>query len=110
VDLVRRDVVEEHQRLGPAREDVVDAVRGEVGAAVVQPAARAGEDQLRPDAVGRRGEQSPVVQRVEAREGSEALRAGRLDCRAQALDDGSGGRQRDPSGGVAVVGSQRAIL
>ena len=42
VDRVRRDVVEQEERLGTRREHVVDAVGGEVGAAPAQPAARGG--------------------------------------------------------------------
>ena len=58
------DVVEQHQRRRAGREHVVDAVRGQVGAAGAQRAARAGEHQLRADAVGRGGEQAPLVERV----------------------------------------------
>ena len=52
VDRVRRDVIEQHERLGAAGRDVVDAVGCEVGAAVTHAAALAREDQLRADAVG----------------------------------------------------------
>ena len=103
VDRVRRHVVEEHQRLGAAGGDVVDAVRGEVGAAVAQPAALPREDQLRADAVGGGGEKSAVAERMQARERAEALRAGRLDCRAQPVDDRPGRRERDPGGRVALL-------
>ena len=87
VDAVGRDVVEQQQRVGAARDHVVDAVRGEIGAAVAQRAAFARDDQLRSDRVGGRGEQTLVVERVEPGERSEADRAGRLDGRAQALDE-----------------------
>ena len=87
-DLVRRDVVEQDERLGPAGQDVIDAVGGEVGSAVAQAVARAGDDQLRADAVGGRGEVALVVERMQPGERAEALRAGRLDGRAQPLDDG----------------------
>ena len=97
MDLVRGDVVEQHQRLGAAGGDVVDAVRGEVGAAVAQPSARARDDQLRPDAVGRGGEQALGVERMQPGERAEARRAGRLDRCAQALDDRVGRRERDPA-------------
>ena len=56
--------------------------------------ARAREHQLRADTVRRRGEQAPLVERIEAGEGAEAGRAGRLHRRAQPLDDALGGRQR----------------
>ena len=96
---VGRDVVEQDQRLGAARDHVVDAVRGHVGAAVPQRAALARDDRLRADRVGGGGEQAAVVERMEAREGAEAGRAGRLHGRAQALDDGvrpSRARRRRP--------------
>ena len=105
-DLVGRDVVEQHQRVGAAGEHVVDAVRGEVGAAVAQAPAGAREDQLRADAVGRGCEQALVVERVQAGERAEARRAGRLDGRAQPLDDRAGGRERDSGGGVTVLRAQ----
>jgi len=50
-------------------------VRREVGAAVAQAAARAGEDQLGADAVGRSGEQLPVIECVQPGEGAEPGRA-----------------------------------
>jgi hypothetical protein len=106
VDLVRRDVVEEHQRLGAAGEHVVDAVRGEVGAAVAEAATGAREYELRADTVGRRGEEPLAVQRVEAGERAEPARTGRLDRGAQPLDNGAGGGQRDSCGGVAVLRGQ----
>ena len=102
VDPVRGDVVEQEQRVGAGREHVVDAVRGEVGAAGAQRAALAREDQLRADAVGRGREQAPVVERVEARERAEARRARRLDGGAQPLDDRVGGRERDAGGLVRL--------
>ena len=49
IDHVRGDVVEQHERIRPARDDVVDAVGGEVGAAVAQRASLPREDELRPD-------------------------------------------------------------
>jgi len=85
-------------------------VRGEVGAAVAKPAAGAREDQLRADAVGRRCEVALAVERVQRGEGAEAGRARRLDGGAQPLDDGRGGVERDPSGGVAVLGGQESSL
>ena len=67
IDPVGGDVVEEDERVGARRRDVVDAVGGEVGAAGAQPPARAREDQLRPDRVGGSGEKPLVVERMEAR-------------------------------------------
>ena len=87
VDPVRGDVVEEEERIGAARQDVVDAVRGEVGAAVAERAAGAREDQLRADRVRRGGQQAGLVERVQPGEGAEAGRAGGLDSRAEPLDD-----------------------
>ena len=71
---MRGDVVEEEERLGARRQHVVDAVGGEIGAAVAQAAGLPGEHELRPDAVGRGGEQPPLVEREEAREASEHAR------------------------------------
>jgi hypothetical protein len=110
VDLVRCDVVEEQERVGATGRDVVDAVGGEIGAAVAEPAALPRQDQLRADAVGRRGEQAVVVEGVQAGEGAEALRARRLDGRAEALDDRSCGRERDPCRGVAALRAQSASV
>ena len=95
VDPVRGDVVEEEERVGAAGQDVVDAVRGEVGAAVAERAARAREDQLRADRVRGRGQQARLVERMQAGERAEPGRAGRLDGRAKPLDDGVGLRDRD---------------
>jgi hypothetical protein len=78
-------------------------VRREVGAAVAQAAAGAGEDELRPDAVRRRREQPLVVERVQPGERAEPGRARRLDGRAEPIDDRAGGRERDACGGVAVL-------
>ena len=77
-------------------------MRGEVGAARAERAARAGEDQLRADAVGRGREQPPLVERMQAREAAEPGRAGRLDRRAQPLDDRAGDLERDSGARVAV--------
>ena len=66
-DLVRRDVVEQHQRLRAARGDVVDAVRGQVGAAVAKPPAGAGEDRA---SCRRR----PSTRRAVARRRADAVR------------------------------------
>ena len=71
VDPVRGDVVEEEERLGAARQDVVDAVRAEVRAAAAERAALPREDQLRPDRVGRRCEEPRAVERMEAGERAE---------------------------------------
>ena len=68
VDMPGGDIVEEDQRLGAARDHVVDAVRRHVGAAVAECAARAGDDRLRPDRVGRGGEEAAVAERMERRE------------------------------------------
>ena len=109
VDPVRRDVVEEEQRVGAARRDVVDAVRGEIGAARPQRARAArARIELRPDRVGRRSEEPLVVERIEARERAEARRAGRLDGRAQSLDDGVGLRDRDAGSRVRLPRRPRA--
>ena len=100
---VRGDVVEQDQRVGAGRDHVVDAVRGHVGAAGAQRPAPARDHRLRPDRVGRGGEQPALVERVQAGEGAEAARAGRLDGRAQPLDDSLRRRERDPGGGVRPV-------
>jgi hypothetical protein len=85
-------------------------VRGEVGAAVAQAAALPREDQLRPDAVRGGREESIAVERMQAGEGAEALRARRLDGGAKPLDDRAGGCQRDPGGGIAVFWIQGVSL
>jgi hypothetical protein len=85
-------------------------VRGEVGAAVAQPPAGAGEDQLRPDPVRGRRQEALAVERMEARKGAEPGRPRGLDGGAQPLDDRRGGRERDTSGDVAVLGGQEASL
>jgi predicted DNA-binding protein len=78
-------------------------VRGEVGTARAQRAALPRERQLRPDAVGGGSEESPLVERVQAGEGAEALRAGRLDRCAQPSDDCVGDAERDARGGVGAL-------
>ena len=102
LDVGRRDVVEEEERLGAAAEDVVDAVGGEIHAAVTERAGAAVEEELRADAVGRRGEQAPVVECVEAGELAEARRAGGLDGGAQPPDDGVRGGEGDAGGLVRL--------
>ena len=74
VDRVGGDVVEEEQRLGARREDVVDPVRGEIGAAPAQPAGSPAEDELRADGVGRGREQPLVVDREQTGKGAEGSR------------------------------------
>jgi hypothetical protein len=68
-------------------------VRRQVGAAGAEPSPLTGEDQLRPDAVRRRGEQTAIVERIEAGEGAEALGPGGLDGRTKAIDDRLGRRE-----------------
>ena len=101
--MIGGDVVEQDQGVGTARDHVVDAVRRHVGAAGAQGAARASDDRLRPDRVGRGREQPPVVERVQAGEGAETARARRFDGGAQPLDDPLRRRERDPGGGVRPV-------
>lgn len=95
LDPVRRDVVEEDERIRACRRDVVDAVRGEIRAAHTQPPAHAGEDELRPDRVGGRGEKAVLVDRMQSGEGAEARRTRRLDRGSQPFDDRVAGRERD---------------
>ena len=95
LDPVRGDVVEQEERVRAGRDHVVDAVRGEVGAARAQPAALSCENELRPDAVGRRCEQPLAVERMKPGEGAEALCPGRLDRRTQPVDDRAGRCERD---------------
>ena len=87
VDGVRGHVVQEDERIGAARDDVVDAVGGEIGAAVAKRAPAAGEHELRAHRVGGRRQQPPVVERMQAGERAEAGGAGGLDGRPQAFDD-----------------------
>src|SRR5581483_2434632 len=102
LDSRRGDVVEQEERACARRQHVVDAVRSEVAPTVAQPSALAREDQLRPDRVGRGGEEPAPVERIEPRERAEAARPGRLDRRPQALDDRLGRRERNAGG---VVGA-----
>ncbi len=101
IEPVRGDVVEQEQRIGPGRRDVVDAVRGHVHPAVPQRAAATGDGRLRPDRVERGRQQAIALERVQARECAESFGPGRFHGRTQAVDDGAGRRQRDPSRLVA---------
>ena len=96
LELVGGDVVEQEERLGAGGEHVVDAVGGQVAAGVAQAARPPREHELRADAVRGRGEEAPLVQRVEPREGAEPLGPGRLDRRAQPVDHRLRGGKRDP--------------
>ena len=113
LDLVRGDVVEEEERLRAAGRDVVDAVRGEVGAGPLQLSRSALEHELRPDAVGRGGEDAVLVEREQAGEAAEgadrarSLRRG--DGGREASDDRVGGVERDPGRLVGLL-AHRAIL
>ena len=102
VDRRSRDVVEQHQRGGARRQDVVDAVRSEIPAAVGELSALPREHQLRPDPVGRGREQPPVVERMEPSKRAESGRSGRLDSGTQPRDDAVRDRERNPRLGVAL--------
>src|SRR5581483_5775383 len=106
VDRVRGDVVEQHDRLGSARRNVVDAVRRKIGAAVAQPSTRARDYELGADAVGRGREQALAVEWVKRGERAEPARASRLDGRTQPVDDRAGGLQRNSCACVAVLRAQ----
>ena len=82
---------------------VVDAVRGEIGAARAERTALPREDELRPDGVRGRGKKAIAVERVQTREGSEPCRTGRFDGRAQPLDHRIRLRDRDASGLVRLL-------
>src|SRR5205085_5254250 len=69
------DVVEQEERLRAGAEHVVDAVRREIHSRPAQPSGPTGQHQLRADAVRRRGEQLPVIQRKEPGESAELARA-----------------------------------
>ncbi|TML62008.1 MAG: hypothetical protein E6G22_08865, partial [Actinobacteria bacterium] len=69
-------------------------MRGQIGPARAEGASVARQHQLRADAVRRGGEEPPLVQRMEAREGTEPACARRLDRRPQALDDVLGPGER----------------
>ena len=77
----RGDVVEQDQRLGAARDHVVDAVRRHVGAAGAQRARAARDDRLRADRVRRGGEQPPC-RRADAARRTRRSRARRVDSTA----------------------------
>ena len=93
------DVVEEEERVGAGREDVVDAVGREIGTRPPEPAGAALEDDLRSDTVRRGREEAGVVERVQAREAPQAadhrIRPSRADSRGQALDHRFGLREGD---------------
>src|SRR3954468_15638190 len=89
------DIVEQHERLRAAGDDVVDAVRSHVGAAVAQQAAGTRDHRLRADGVRRGGKQARLVERMECREGAEALRPRRFDRGAQPFDDRPGRGERN---------------
>ena len=102
LDVRGGDVVEQEERRRAGAEHVVDAVRSEIHAAPAQAARAPLQHQLRADAVSRRCEEAPLVERVEPGEMPEALGAGRLDGRAQPLDDRVRGRKRDARGLVGA--------
>src|SRR5262249_5064556 len=95
IDPIGSDVVEKDERVGAGGADAVDALRREVRAAGPTRPALPREDELRPDRVGRGGEKSLAVERMEARERAEPGGAGRLDGRTQPFDHGVGCRDRD---------------
>ena len=107
VDDVRGDVVEEEERLGARREDVVDPVRGKVGPAPAELSGPARQHELGADGVRRRGQQPVLVDREEPGERTEialdAWRPGGVDGRAQAADDGLRRRERHSRGRVRLV-------
>ena len=63
LDVRGGDVVEQEERRRAGAEDVVDAVRGEIHAAPAKAARAPLQHELRADAVGRRGEEAPLVER-----------------------------------------------
>ena len=66
------------------------------------------DDQLRADAVGRGREQPLRIERVQARERAESLRARRLDGGSETVDDRPCRRERDAGGAVAVRRNHQA--
>jgi hypothetical protein len=76
VEPVRGHVVQEEERLRPGREHVVDAVRGQVAARVLEAPGPPREHELGADPVGGCRQQPPLVQRVKAGKGPEPLGAG----------------------------------
>jgi hypothetical protein len=97
-----RDVVEEQDRIGAAREHVVDAHADEIDAGVMQAARFALQQELRAHAV-RAGDEHGVAIAARGDEAGEATeiteharRARRPDGTAHALDDGVRRLQRDP--------------
>src|SRR5207253_1525509 len=96
LDPVGGDVVEQEERLGPGRQDVVDAVGCKVGATVAQTAALAREHELRADAVGRGSEQALLAERV----ASAQIKSSPWSC----------GRPCGPPGRKRTVVSPRTTL
>jgi hypothetical protein len=111
LDPARRDVIEEDERVGARRDHVVDAVRGDVGAARAQPSPLAGQDQLRPDRVGRRREEPFLVERMQAGEPPEPRCPGRLDSGSEPFDDGLPRGERDAGSciGLAPAGHENRV-
>ena len=100
---MRGDVVEEEERLGAGREHVVDAVRGEVGAArrAAGRARRARTASSRRRRSRRRaGARSSSAIEPGERRRSPLPAPRRLDGGAEPLDDRVGGRERDAGRGV----------
>ena len=108
VDRVGGDVVEEEERLGTGRQDVVDAVRSEIFAAPAQAVAAPSQHELGADGIGRRGEHAAVVDRKEACERTEgtddARGCRRGDGAAKPIDDRVRRGKRHPRGGVRLLG------
>ena len=104
LDPVRGDVVEEEQRVGAARDDVVDAVRREVGAAVPEQRPARGR--------GSSFVPTPSVEAASRRVSSSGCSPANApnpvapvdsDGRAQALDDRVRLVDRDPRGRVGLL-------
>src|ERR687896_1961954 len=97
VEAVGGDVVEQEERLRTGAEHVVDAVGGQVGPTPAQLPCSPRQYELRADAVCRRGQQAPFVEREQSRKPAEvaldARRASRLDRLPQPRDDRLGRRQ-----------------
>ncbi len=107
VDAVGRDVVEQEEGLRAGRQHVVDAVRGEVGAAPAEPPRASREDELRADAVGRGRKEPLPVELEEAGEAAEPAggpgRGRRRDGLPEPLHHALGGGERHPCGRIGPL-------
>jgi hypothetical protein len=111
LDLPRREVVEEEQRLGAGAGDVVGAHRDEVDPDGGQPVGSARDLELGADAVGGGGQEPPLPDPVETGEAADAVGDLRpTDVGREVGDQGDGLRRGlGVDAGVAVRAAHDAL-